>query len=136
MLAEEMVKKPHDLSHAFMIGLVGELGSGKTTFTQGFAQGFGITESVLSPTFVLMRQYPLRKKRFQTLIHIDCYRLNNPRELFALKWQSLRADPRNLILVEWADRIKDILRDCDLIIAFDYGTKTTRVIAINKKECG
>jgi tRNA threonylcarbamoyladenosine biosynthesis protein TsaE len=110
MLAEEILASKLDLSGAFIIGLVGDLGSGKTTFAQGFAEGLGIMkEKVLSPTFVLMRQYPLKKRNFKTFIHIDCYRLKDAKELEALGWSDLAANPKNIILIEWADRVKTIL---------------------------
>lgn len=134
LLANEIVRATLVLSRALVVALIGDLGSGKTTFTQGFARGLGSKERVLSPTFVLMRQYPLQKKQFSTFIHIDCYRLDDSRELFSLGWQNLRANPANLILVEWADRIPDALPDYDIIVTFDYGAKTTRLITINETK--
>ena len=145
LLAKEILKKklggpvrPNhpDGPRAFLVGLIGDLGSGKTTFAQGFAEGLGVGGSILSPTFVLMRQYAIHNSltNFSQFVHIDCYRLNDQKDLVALGWQDLRADPTNLILVEWADRIKNTLFDYDLTIAFDYGTKTTRIITISKRE--
>lgn len=87
---------------AVVIGLVGELGSGKTTFAQGFAKGLDVKEKILSPTFVIL-------KKFGNLYHIDCYRLKDPKELLALGWRKIVADPKNIVLIEWADRIKKIL---------------------------
>lgn len=152
MLAQEILKKKPDLPaslrsprsrvgaggrngpHALVIGLVGELGSGKTTFAQGFAHGLGIKESVLSPTFVLMRQYTLQKKIFKTFIHIDCYRVENPQELIALGWHDLIADPANLILIEWADRVADFFPPAHIILSFRHTNETTRTISVTETK--
>lgn len=130
VFAREILKKPISVPHALVIGLIGELGSGKTTFTQGFAQGLGIKERVLSPTFVLMRQYVLKKKTFQAFIHIDCYRLHNQKELIPLGWRTLVKNPQNLILIEWADRVAGLFPPAHIIIAFRTANETTRAISI------
>jgi len=76
LLAEEILKsKPG--KKAFVIGLVGDLGGGKTTFLQGFSRGLGIKGRVLSPTFIIMR-------RFNNFYHVDCYRIKKPQELIDL----------------------------------------------------
>lgn len=139
LFAREILKKKPDLlaslrprsgPHALVIGLVGELGSGKTTFAQGFAKGLGIKEGILSPTFVLMRQYALAKKPFTAFIHIDCYRLDDPKELVPLGWHALTTNPTNLILVEWADRISDLLPPYYITLLFHHTNETTRTISI------
>ena len=56
------------------LGLVGNLGSGKTTFIQGFAEGLGVKQNTASPTFVLMREYEAGERNF---FHVDLYRLEN-----------------------------------------------------------
>jgi tRNA threonylcarbamoyladenosine biosynthesis protein TsaE len=83
-----------------VILLYGDLGSGKTTFVQGLAEGLGIKSPVLSPTFVLRRQH-LGKRG---LIHYDFYRLESPKDLQVL---DLEADinPENVVIIEWADKI-------------------------------
>lgn len=131
-LAEEISRKSLGLSHALVIGLTGDLGSGKTTFTQGFARGLGIKEKVLSPTFVLMRHYPLKIKNFATLTHVDCYRLDNPQELASLGWHDLIADPAHLMLVEWADRIKNILPPHFITLSFHHVNEFARAITITE----
>ena len=90
---------------ATVVGLIGDLGSGKTTFTQALARQLGVTEKVTSPTFVIQKRYDLDNQKFNNLIHIDAYRLGKAEELAHLKWAEIVADPGNLILVEWADRI-------------------------------
>ncbi|OHA67415.1 MAG: tRNA (adenosine(37)-N6)-threonylcarbamoyltransferase complex ATPase subunit type 1 TsaE [Candidatus Wildermuthbacteria bacterium RIFCSPHIGHO2_02_FULL_47_12] len=120
---------------ARVIALVGELGSGKTTFTQGFAKGLGVREKILSPTFILMRRYELKTKNYKLktryFYHIDCYRLDNPvKELLYLGFKKILADPGNIVAVEWADRIKRILPKDVLWVHFKNMAENQRSITI------
>lgn len=94
---------------AHVIALSGNLGAGKTTLTQHVAASLGITESITSPTFVLMKQYKLTGQRFLQLVHIDAYRIESLDELTPLKFNELLANPRNLILIEWPEHIEQAL---------------------------
>src|SRR3989344_466635 len=93
-IAENLAKeiKPNKNS-ATVIGLYGELGSGKTTFMKFFASSLGITETIQSPTFVIMKfykippNYLLPTTKYSSLIHIDAYRLEKEEELLKLGWQ-------------------------------------------------
>lgn len=117
---------------AIVLGLVGDLGSGKTIFAKGFARGLGIKKVVTSPTFVLEKIYKLNGKKYEHFVHIDAYRLKNSKEIDDLGFKDLAGHPRNIILIEWADRIKNILpRDC-IIINFKHIKKDQREIIINK----
>src|SRR5258708_773348 len=98
--AEEFAKQFKN--HGGVIALIGELGAGKTTFTQGFAKGLGIKEKVISPTFVLMRQHQIPKTN-RWLFHLDLYRIENSKDLKALDLEELFAQTQNLILIEWAE---------------------------------
>lgn len=95
--------------HATVIGLVGDLGAGKTTFTQGFLKKLGVKRRVISPTFLIIRSYPLLASRFTRAFHIDCYRLKKPAELFALGLQEILNDPKHIVLIEWPELIKKYL---------------------------
>ncbi len=108
-LAFTLEKKPINSKQASVIALEGDLGSGKTTFIQGLAQGLKIKESVLSPTFVIQKDFSLQLKNFKNLYHIDAYRLKNPEELLELGFKDLIGNPENLIVIEWADKIRNIL---------------------------
>jgi len=95
---------------AKVIGLIGDLGAGKTTFAQALAQALGVEEKVSSPTFVIEKIYKLKGQgKLTHLIHIDAYRLNDPEELVALGWDEIVESPNNIILVEWADNVEKIL---------------------------
>lgn len=116
---------------ATVIALAGELGSGKTTFAQGFAKGLGVKERILSPTFILMKEFAIRHPFFRAFYHIDCYRLDNPaQEFLRLGFKEIIANPRNVVAVEWADRIKKILPRDTLWIQFEHGDNNKRSIAV------
>jgi len=94
---------------ATVVVLSGDLGAGKTTFTQGIARGLGIEENVTSPTFVLEKIYELEHQKWLHLIHIDAYRLKDARELEVLGWNEIVFDPSNLIVVEWPEHIATLI---------------------------
>ena len=85
--------------------LVGDLGAGKTLFTQGFARGLGVTEEVTSPTFALMNQYC---GRFP-VTHFDLYRLEREEELDEIGFYEFAEPSGGVVLIEWADKFPDAL---------------------------
>jgi tRNA threonylcarbamoyladenosine biosynthesis protein TsaE len=102
----------------YCVALSGDLGSGKTTFTQGLARGLGVGTAVTSPTFTLINQYRTADGRF--LQHVDCYRLSNaPLEMWDVGLADLFVDS-DIVVIEWADRIPSLLPDEYLGIAFRY----------------
>ncbi len=105
---------------ATVVGLFGELGAGKTSFTQGVAKAFGIKDHITSPTFVLEKIYKLGKKfDYDHLVHIDAYRLEGARELSALGWDEILADPKNIIFIEWPERVEEALPEDMIKIYFE-----------------
>ncbi len=99
---------------ATVIGLYGDLGSGKTTFMKFFAEHFGVEEDVQSPTFVIMKIYKILSSKLQApsfskLIHIDAYRLDSGQELLNLGFQEILSDPRNIVCIEWPERVSEVL---------------------------
>lgn len=108
---------------AVVVALKGELGSGKTSFVQGFIAAAGIRRRVVSPTFILIRRFKVKDLRFKHIYHIDAYRLKKPQELLALGFRKIIADPRNIVLIEWADRIGRILPRSAIWISFRHGKK-------------
>ena len=91
---------------ATLITLSGELGAGKTTFTQAMARELGITDAITSPTFVLMKIYQLPEtQKFNRLVHIDAYRLEGEKDLAPLGFDEVLMDPTNLVVVEWPEQV-------------------------------
>ena len=109
VFAKELIANLTPGETATLVTLSGELGAGKTTLTQAFARALGITKTVTSPTFVLENIYELTDSLFTTLIHIDAYRLTKPDELQALKFDELLDEPKNLIVLEWPEKVAQAL---------------------------
>jgi tRNA threonylcarbamoyladenosine biosynthesis protein TsaE len=110
-IARDWLKEISELMHqkgALIVGLSGHLGAGKTAFVKAVAKELGIREEITSPTFVIMKIYPLDppfNTKFQRLIHIDAYRLEKAQELEALGFERLAAGEDNLIMVEWPENV-------------------------------
>ena len=103
LIAEKLAKETK--SHIF--ALFGELGAGKTIFVQGFAKGVGIKDKIISPTFVLIRQHKIPGTT-KVLYHIDLYRLENTTNLKELGLEEIWSNPGNYVLIEWAEKIKEL----------------------------
>ncbi|HTM67660.1 MAG TPA: tRNA (adenosine(37)-N6)-threonylcarbamoyltransferase complex ATPase subunit type 1 TsaE [Candidatus Binatia bacterium] len=92
-----------------VIGLVGDLGAGKTTFVQMLAAALGVESAVKSPTFILMQVLPTaRRTGAHRLCHVDAYRLKDWEELAAIGFEEYAGEARTVTLVEWADRVPEI----------------------------
>ena len=129
ILAKELTSKPRR-GGALIIGLEGELGAGKTTFTKGFVRALGIKEKILSPTFVLHKIYKTKTINYKFLHHIDTYRVKDHHALLALGIKEILADPQNIILIEWSDRVEKILPKKYIKIHFDHIDNNGRKITI------
>lgn len=94
---------------ATVLALSGDLGAGKTAFTKLCAQHLGITETVVSPTFVIAKFYNIPSDTFpwKQLVHIDAYRLESWKELEILKFNDVFHDPKNLVIIEWPEQVSD-----------------------------
>lgn len=121
-LARETLEKlPSDSARgtrAAVIALSGELGAGKTTFVQALAKELGVSDTVQSPTYVLMKSYDIAYKHFTKLVHIDAYRLNTAEEFNTLRPETFLADPANLVCIEWPERVEGVLPKPDVVLKF------------------
>ncbi|MES2668454.1 MAG: tRNA (adenosine(37)-N6)-threonylcarbamoyltransferase complex ATPase subunit type 1 TsaE [Patescibacteria group bacterium] len=104
---------------ATLVTLSGELGAGKTAFTQAAARSLGVTDAVTSPTFVLLKSYPLAGMPFETLVHIDAYRLTGGEELAPLAFDAVMHDAGTLVMLEWPEMVADGLPHADISIRLE-----------------
>jgi tRNA threonylcarbamoyladenosine biosynthesis protein TsaE len=116
---------------ASLVTLTGDLGAGKTTFTQQLAQYLGITETVVSPTFGIMKSYELHDHPdFDQLVHIDAYRIEDISEVGPLRFEALFQIPRTLICLEWPQQIAAILPPVKVAVNLEIGEGEERVVTV------
>jgi tRNA threonylcarbamoyladenosine biosynthesis protein TsaE len=115
--------KKNNHKTALIIALSGDLGAGKTTFTQGFAKGLSIKRRIASPTFVLLRRFSLRHQFFVDFYHIDAYRIKETDTLEAIGLGGIISNPQNIVLIEWPEKIKRILPKTTVWLKFQHGKK-------------
>ena len=143
-LAKKFLEK---LKGKNLICLYGQLGSGKTTFVQGLAKALGVKKRVVSPTFILLREYevtshqsPVARKEnsweletggWQRLTHLDCYRIESEQDLKSFDLKELWEDKKNLVVIEWAEKLKKILPKERIDIKFEYVGRNKRRILIS-----
>ena len=144
-LGEKLAKRFRD---GETITLTGDLGAGKTTLIKGIAKGLGIKKNITSPTFVLMKLYSTdlpritadkphlpagrQGSRIQRLCHVDAYRIGSGRELVDIGIMEYIDDLKTLTIIEWAEKVKDILPNDAIWIKMGYGkNENERVIIID-----
>ncbi len=110
--------------------LYGDLGSGKTTFVQGFAKGLGITTRLLSPTFIIVRHYSLPADE-SFLCHIDLYRVKTSHDIAALGFSEIISDSKAYICVEWAEKLEGLLPEKRIDVRFVTRSNDTHDISID-----
>lgn len=113
-----------------VISLEGNLGAGKTVISKGIAQGLGITEVVNSPTFVLMKVYSVKRGSIENLIHVDAYRLSGHEELLNIGLGDYIGQSNSVVLIEWGDKVKEILPQQVIRVQVEQKGETERVIII------
>lgn len=139
-----------ELKGGEIICLAGDLGAGKTTFSQGLLKGLKIKGPYTSPTFAIIKHYrkrisnnqsPISKKnpksniQFFNIYHVDAYRVG-ARDMLNLGWEEIisppAGGPENIVIIEWADRIKKIIPRRALWIRFEWLDKDKRRIKLVK----
>lgn len=99
-----------------VVFLLGDLGAGKTTFTQHFLRACGIKETVKSPTYTLFETYQVNQQNY---VHMDLYRLSDPEELYYMGIEDL-LNGSNILLIEWPQKGKGVLPEADWVLTFEY----------------
>lgn len=120
--------KPGDI-----VGLTGELGSGKTTFIQGIGKTFGI-EKMASPTFVYLKSYPLKERplKVRVLQHFDLYRVEKDEDFSPELWDYLGQE-KSVSLIEWVEKIKSLEEKLKYLIRLENLGEDKRKITIIEK---
>jgi tRNA threonylcarbamoyladenosine biosynthesis protein TsaE len=137
-LRSGQAKEIKSRTSAVILALSGNLGSGKTTFLQGFAKGLGVKEKILSPTFIIMKKFKINihqngRPHILTdkyFYHFDCYRINKPEEILELDFKKIISDPKNIVAIEWPERVKKILPKNTIFINFTFINENQREINI------
>jgi len=123
------LRKMKQGKRARVVALHGDLGAGKTTFVQGFAKAIGARGRVASPTFIIVRRMKIVRGPFRNLFHVDAYRIKDRREIAHLGFREMIADPQNIILIEWPERLGRSLPGGSLKLRFEHGkTINERII--------
>lgn len=114
---------------ASVVGLSGDLGSGKTAFVKAAAKTLNISEVVLSPTFVIAKFYKIPEhSMWSRLVHIDAYRIEAVSELKPLRLERLIDDPLNLVFIEWPENIGVLFPSDARVLRFQFINEITRII--------
>jgi len=120
-----------ELSPGSVVALYGDLGAGKTAFVRGLARGLGIRESVSSPTFTIVNEYP----GSIPLFHFDMYRLRDEQELFDIGWEDY-LDRYGICALEWSERVEGAIGPEAVRVTLRRLDDTRREIRISRKEEG
>lgn len=114
------------------IALFGELGAGKTTFVQGLVKGLGIKKRIISPTFIILRKYKI-PRGLKFFYHIDLYRIKGSKKVLeGIGFNEITGDKKNIIAVEWAEKIEKLLPGRRWDIRLEHISEKKRRIEIEK----
>jgi tRNA threonylcarbamoyladenosine biosynthesis protein TsaE len=133
-IAEKLVRSLEVGERAVVLALYGDLGAGKTTLAQNIGEYLGVHDPIQSPTYLIEKIYELRRSPWQHLVHIDAYRLDDESELLSLGWREIVNKPENLIIVEWADKVGNILPDDAIHIHIRHVSEHEREIEISQRD--
>ena len=109
-----------------VVGLSGDLGSGKSVFVKGAAKYLGIEKNITSPTFVIAKVYNGKEHK---LVHIDAYRLKDENDLEAIGFNEFTQDRENYIFLEWPEQVFSEMPEKIKIIKFEYLGENERKIS-------
>ncbi len=129
-------KIAQELAPETLLCLRGDLGSGKTTFTQGLLEGLGAARPYVSPTFVIMKEYALPKATttgIKRVYHCDAYRVHE-KDFETLGFAEWCADPEGLVILEWPERVKNIISPKAMCISLIAKSEIDREISIENTQ--
>lgn len=129
-----------ETSRATTFALVGDLGAGKTTFSKKLLKEFGIKKHIQSPTFSIINSYNITEPlvisgmtyaQFKKVFHIDIYRIDNMNELEVLHIHEILSNPEHIVIIEWADKMKNYIPQDAHWLYFEHDTLETRKIILD-----
>jgi tRNA threonylcarbamoyladenosine biosynthesis protein TsaE len=130
-LATALIQKKGREASATVLCLYGDLGSGKTTFTQGFAKGLGFTGRLLSPTFIIVRRYQIPRIEF-FLYHIDLYRTKTVNDIESLGFSEIIQDSQAFVIIEWAEKLESLMPRKRIDMHFSLNKDDSHTILIGR----
>lgn len=126
-----------------LVALYGDLGVGKTTLVQGMAEALGIKNRLISPTFILIKEYSVNHYRgnirqcvskVERFYHIDLYRLENYEEIKSLGLTEIFSDDKGVVAIEWAEKAKNLLPEKRLEVVFESLGGDRRIIEVSTNQ--
>jgi len=119
------------LDQGDIVALIGDLGAGKTCMTKGMARSMGVSDQyeITSPTFTIINEYP----GIMTFWHVDAYRLESSREMIDAGFEDF-FNSGGVVVIEWAEKILDILPPNTLFVTFEYVDETTRIVRLSGQQ--
>ena len=121
--------------HALVVALTGDLGAGKTTFMQHVAGVLGVTETITSPTFVILKKYLLPQPVgvFTELVHIDAYRLADESELEKIRFNDYYNNPHAMLCIEWPEIVPKLIPENAVKINITHTGGESRLVEISHR---
>jgi tRNA threonylcarbamoyladenosine biosynthesis protein TsaE len=134
-LADKIWKIIEDrVGDSLVVGLIGDLGAGKTTLVKEIAKKLGIRQLVSSPTFNIAKLYRIESDRgLRALYHVDLYRLNKPTKTDLMEIIEQISNKKTLTFIEWIDNSLELFEKADLIIKFKFLSETAREVEVEWK---
>ena len=127
------VKVAEYMKNGGCLGLIGDLGAGKTTFTKKICKYYGIEENIKSPTFTYVIGYTSGSVN---VYHFDAYRIINPEEIYEIGFEDYIGEENVVVIVEWADNIIDEMPEQTVYIEIAYNDEVSRKISMYKLKNG
>lgn len=127
------VKVAKHMKNGGCLGLIGDLGAGKTTFTKKICGYYGIKENIKSPTFTYVIEYISGSVN---VYHFDAYRIINPEEIYEIGFEDYVGEEGSVIIVEWANNISDEMPEYTVYIEIEHNGEDTRKVSIYKLKNG
>lgn len=121
-------------NQSVVLTLSGDLGAGKTALVKALAKALGVSEVVVSPTFVLLKKYETSHEDFSVLVHIDAYRVEDTDELTVLHFDDVLKSKDALVCIEWPEKIPTSLNTPHLAITISEEKNGERVFTVTKKQ--